>query len=315
VGAFVAGLPEGRSECAAPAPGDALPMRDAFAVLFFVSVGMLCNPRSLLESPLLIAVVLVVVMIGKPVAALVVVRLSGRPLATALPVGAALGQIGEFSFILGVAARDLGLLTDAGWNALVGASILSIAANPTAYRFAREWASSAPALAPPAAEAPAVDPRRCILVGYGPVGQTVHRILAQYGTAVTVIELNLETVRRLREEGHATVYGDVLRAGTLEEAGIATAGTLILSAEVEDGAEIVRQARIANPRLRALARCSHLRDVPPLRRAGAIVIAGEAEVAAALAEIVMAGNEADPDTFARQRTEIRKSLYAASPAA
>jgi CPA2 family monovalent cation:H+ antiporter-2 len=228
-------------------------------------------------------------------------------------VGAALSQVGEFSFILGVAARDLGLISDAGWNALVGASILSIALNPTVYRLARAWTGSAAALAPPAAaDRPLVDPRRCILVGYGPVGRTVHRILLEYGAAITVVELNLDTVRRLRAEGHAAVYGDVLRAGTLEEVGVATAGTLILSAEVEDGAEIVRQARIANPGLRALARCSHLRDVPPLRRAGATVVAGEAEVAVALAEVVMAGN-ADAATFAEHREEIRNRLYAPQP--
>jgi K+:H+ antiporter len=213
-----------------------------------------------------------------------------------------------------VAARNLGLISDAGWNALVGASILSIALNPTVYRLARAWTGSAPRLTPATADRPAVDPRRCILVGYGPVGRTVHRLLLDYGAEVTVVELNLDTVRGLRAEGHTAFYGDVLRAGTLEEVGIATAGTLILSAEVEDGAEIVRQARIANPELRALARCSHLRDVPPLRRAGAIVVAGEAEVAVALAEIVMADNSAHRDTFGAHREEIRSRLYESAAA-
>jgi CPA2 family monovalent cation:H+ antiporter-2 len=314
LGAFLAGLAVGRSEFAARAAADALPMRDAFAVLFFVSVGMLCDPGSLLRSPALIAAVLAVILVGKPLAALAVVLLSGRPLATALPVGAALSQVGEFTFILGVAARDLGLITDAGWNALVGASIISIALNPTVYRLARRWSGTAAALPAPSGEPPLVDPRQCVLVGYGPVGRTVHRILLYYGEAVTVIELNLDTVRRLRAEGHSAVYGDVLRSGILAEAGIATAGSLILSAEVEDGAEIVRQARLANPELRVLARCSHLRDALSLRRAGATVVAGEAEVAVALAETLMAGIDAEPGSFARQREELRRRLYEPPPA-
>ena len=137
LGAFLAGLAVGRSEFAARAAGDALPMRDAFAVLFFVSVGMLFDPRSLVQAPLLIAMVLVVVIIVKPLAALLTVRVLGEPLATAIPVGAAFSQVGEFSFILGTVARQLGLLDDAGWNALVAASIISIALNPSIYRWAR----------------------------------------------------------------------------------------------------------------------------------------------------------------------------------
>ena len=133
LGAFLAGLAVGRSEFAARAAGDALPMRDAFAVLFFVSVGMLFNPLSLVKSPLLIGVVLVVVVVIKPLATLFTVRLLGIPLATAIPVGAAFSQVGEFSFILGTVARGLGLLDDAGWNALVAVSIVSIALNPSIY--------------------------------------------------------------------------------------------------------------------------------------------------------------------------------------
>jgi len=99
-------------------------------------------------------------------------------------------------------------------------------------------------------------------------------------------------VRRLRAKGRKALYGDVLRPGTLDEAGIATAGSLVLSADVEDAAEIVRQGRILNPDLRVLVRCAHLRDAPALRRAGAtIVAAGEAEVGVALAEAVTAGDQ------------------------
>lgn len=308
LGAFLAGLAVGRSEFAARAANDALPMRDAFAVLFFVSVGMLCDPRSVLQAPLLIALVLAVVLIGKPLAAMLVVRLLGKPMSTAVGVGAALSQVGEFSFILGAAARRLGLIDDNGWNALVVASIISISLNPTVYGLARRLSGGAAALAQ-ATEREQVDPQRCILIGYGPVGRTVRKILSERDAVVTVVELNLETVRRLRAEGVPVVYGDVLRPGTLEEAGVATAGSLILSVEVEDAAELIRQARSVNPALRVLARCAHLRDVPALRRAGATVIAAaEAEVALALAEALDA-DLGSGSQIAGRRDDVRRRLY------
>jgi CPA2 family monovalent cation:H+ antiporter-2 len=311
LGAFLAGLAVGRSEFAARAANDALPMRDAFAVLFFVSVGMLCDPLSVIRSPLLTALVLAAVLIGKPLAAIIVVRLLGKPLPTAIAVGAALSQVGEFSFILGSAARGLGAIDDAGWNALVGASIISIALNSTLYRLARRWSAGTPALAVAPKREP-VEPRRCIVIGHGPVGRTVRRILLDYDAIVTVIELNLDTVRELRAEGITVVYGDVLRPGTLEEAGIATAGSLILSVELDEAAELIRQARAVNPELRILARCAHLRDVPALRRAGATVVAAaEAEVAVALAEVLATDVESESEVAARRET-MRRRLYDAS---
>ena len=201
LGAFLAGLAVGRSEFAARAANDALPMKDAFAVLFFVSVGMLCDPRSLVGSPLLVALVLLVVVVGKPLAAMAVVRVLGKPLPTAVAVGAALSQVGEFSFILGATAKGLGVIDESSWNALIGASILSIALNPTIYRLARRLTGGAPALAPatesgrrrsaalrprgsrPGRQHRAPDPRRARHRG--------HRGRAQ-----------LDTVRSLRAQGH-----------------------------------------------------------------------------------------------------------------
>lgn len=310
LGAFLAGLAVGRTEFAARAGADALPMRDAFAVLFFVSIGMLFNPRSIVEEPLLIGIVLAVVLIGKPLSTLLTVRILGRPLSTAIPVGAALSQVGEFSFILGAAAREMKLINEAGWNAIIAASIISIVLNPSVYRLARRLSSKAGAVHPPSGEPPAIDPRKCIIVGYGPVGKTVHRLLAEGGAEITVIELNLETVRRLRAGGCRALYGDVLRPGTLEEAGITAAGSLILTADVEDAAEIVRQARVLNRDLRILVRCAHLRDVPAIRRAGATVVAaGEVEVAVALAEAVSGDDKPDNLALAAQRDAIRRHLY------
>lgn len=311
LGAFLAGLAVGRSEFAARAAGDALPMRDAFAVLFFVSVGMLFDPRSVLQVPALIGVVLVVVVLGKPLAALLTVRLLGVPLGTAVPVGAAFSQVGEFSFIVGAVSRELGLLSDAGWNALVATSILSIALNPVIYRVARRWASATPALmAPRSAARPVPEPNRCVLVGYGPVGRIVHRLLAERGAEVTVVDLNLDTVRELKAAGVPALYGDVLRPGTLQDAGIEAAGSLIVSVEVEDAAELIKQARELNPELRVLVRCHHLRDAADLKRAGAsLVAAGEAEVGVALVEAMTAELPLDCGSQADQRRTARARLY------
>lgn len=311
LGAFLSGLAVGRSEFAARAALDAVPMRDAFAVLFFVSVGMLFDPGSLIHSPLSIAAVLVVVMAGKPIAAALTVRALGRPWSTAIPVGAAFSQVGEFSFVLGSVARGLGLIDSAGWNALVAASIISIALNPFVYKLARRPpVSVARQLPRPGTPSAEIDPKRCIVVGYGPVGRIVHRLLVERGATVTVVDLNLDTVRRLRAEGQTALYGDVLRPGTLDEAGIAGAGSLILSADVEEAAEIVRQARALNPELRVLVRCTHLRDVPALRAAGACVVAaGEAEVGVALAEAVTVDDMMDIDTAGRHRESVRGRLY------
>src|SRR5262249_54003137 len=142
----------------------------------FVSVGMLFDPRSLLNGPLTIVAVLAVVVIIKPIAALLTVRDLGVPFATALPVGAAFSQVGEFSFIPGSVARELVLINDIGWNAVVAASIISIVLNPFIYDWVRRASSSVPKGAPhTAGTRPKIDPRRCILVGYGPVGKVVRR--------------------------------------------------------------------------------------------------------------------------------------------
>jgi len=313
LGAFLAGLAVGRSEFAARAANDALPMRDAFAVLFFVAVGMLFDPMSLVRVPLTIAAVLFVVIVVKPLAATLTVRALGQPMGTAIPIGAAFSQVGEFSFILGTVALGLGLLDDSGWNALVAASIISIALNPYIYRWARRLPSARKAGGRRAVpnSRDDVDPARCILVGYGPVARIVHQLLLERGAEITVIDLNLETVRFLRTQGHRAIYGDALRQGTLEDAGIASAGSLIVSADIDDAAEIIRHARLHNPDLKIIVRCSHLRDAAALRRAGAtVVLSGEAEVGVALAEVVTEGDQMVCASAAEHRNTIRRRLYA-----
>lgn len=311
LGAFLAGLVVGRSEFSARAAGDALPMRDAFAVLFFVSVGLLFDPRHLLAEPLLIAVVLAVVVVGKPLAAIAVVRLAGRPWAMALPVGATLGQIGEFSFILGTAARGLGLIDEQAWHTLIAVAMISIAVNPAFYRLAKRLGSRPEQRPQPLPEESVQGDGHCIVIGHGPVGQQVVRALALRHVPVTVVEMNLLTVRAIRAAGHQAVYGDAARLDTLQEAGLDRAATLVLSSDVTEPVEIVRLALARRPGLQVLVRCAHLRQVDALRQAGAqVVIAGEGEIAITLTESVLRSTGADPAMVATVRDGIRTSLGA-----
>jgi len=142
------------------------------------------------------------------------------------------------------------------------------------------------------------------------VGKIVHKLLTDRGNSVTVIDFNLDAVRLMKAEGLTALNGDVLRPGTLEDAGIATASTFILSADVENAPEIVRQARLLNPELNILVRCAHLRGATALKRAGAnVVAAGEAEVGVALVEAMTASENIDHRAAQEQRNAGRRRLY------
>jgi CPA2 family monovalent cation:H+ antiporter-2 len=310
LGAFLAGLAVSRSEFSTRAANDALPMRDAFAVLFFVSIGMLFDPKSLIKVPPIVGLVLLVVVLIKPLAAALTVRLLGEPWSRAVPIGAAFSQVGEFSFILGNVALGLGLINDAGWNAMVAASIISIAANPYVYRLARVLVRSRNCMMERvSAPGSKIQAKRCILVGFGPVGRIVHQLLVDSGGETIVIDLNLDAVRQLRSTGQSAIYGDVHQPGTLVEAGIETTETLVLSADIEGAADIIKQALQLNPNLRVLARCAHLREAAALHRAGAeFVTAGEAEVGVALTQAVISLSDITAEG-APNRAEIRRQLY------
>ena len=316
LGAFLAGLVVGRSEFSVRAAGEALPLRDAFGVLFFVSVGMLVDPRSILKEPTLVALALGVILIGKPVAALLIVLLMRYPLSVGLAVAVALAQIGEFSFMLATVARDLKVMDATGTNALVAAAIVSISLNPLLYRAVdpvaaqtRRPSRETPPV-DPESERPAIDAYRAVVVGYGPSGQSVTRLLLENGIAPRVVDLNFDVVRRLREGGLEAVYGDALRRETLLEAGIQNARYLILaSAAMQGSEEIIRAGRELNPRIRILARGSYLRDLAPLRRAGAdLVFSGEGEVALAFTEAILRELGASPDQIDRERARVHTEL-------
>lgn len=323
LGAFLAGMVVGRSEFSQRAAAEAMPMRDAFAVLFFVSVGMLLDPQALLEQPGLVAATLAVILIGKPLAAFVIVVLLRYPLRAALAVSVALAQIGEFSFILAALAKDLKILDPAATNILVASSIVSITLNPILFRLVNpteRWVMATPALrrllvrAPESVDAPGrpvVDAEhRSVVIGYGPVGRTVTRLLRENGIEPCVIEMNLETVRDLRNQGVDAIYGDAAMRDILTAAKIEHSDSLILSASsVQGGQEVVRLARELNPEIHVLTRSNYVREQAELRSAGAdAVFSGEGEVALAMTETLLRELGATPEQVDVERERVRKEL-------
>jgi monovalent cation:H+ antiporter-2, CPA2 family len=300
--------------------------------LFFVSVGMLFDPRSLLGAPGLIAATFAIVVLAKPLSALGIVLSMGYPPKLALAVAVALGQIGEFSFIVAALGQNLGFLPETASNALVPTAIVSISLNPLLYRMVgpfEAWAARRPWLwrwlaarahtrqtAPGSAACSAGDStpssrHRAIVVGYGPVGRTLTRLLRDNDIEPTIIEMNWETVQRLRAEGVPAIYGDASHRETLKTAGVDHAASLILSSSgIEAAPEVIRLARDLSPRIRVLARTTYLRERAALRRAGAdSVFSGEGEVALAMTESVLRALGAIPEQIDRERDRVRADLF------
>ena len=329
LGAFLAGMVVGRTDFSLRAAADALPMRDAFAVLFFVSIGMLFDPAFLLAAPGLVAATLGVVLVGTPAVALAVALARGYPVRVAVALALALTQVGEFSFIIAALGTGVGLLPETATQALVAVAIVTISVNPLLYRLAdpvaarlarhprlRRWLDARVRHHLPDGPDPApdgADPAyRAVVVGYGPVGRTVSRLLRENGIEPTVVEMNLDTVRGLREAGVAAVYGDATHRDTLEAAGVGRAGSLILSSSGMKGSEeAIRTARELNPSIRVLARSAYVRELHGLQRAGGeVVVSGEGEVALALTEAILRRLGATPEQIDRERERVRLDLVA-----
>jgi len=314
LGAFLAGVIVGQSEFSARAASDALPMRDAFAVLFFVSVGMLFDPSALRDAPLHVLGALGVVLVAKPVAAYFIMRVLRVGDELSLPVSAALAQIGEFSFVLASASTALGVLPHETASVLVVTSILATTVNPLLYRAAvRLGARRAKGRAPEftADPHPRHDGDSAVVIGHGPTGQVVTKILRDNGVKVGVVEMNLKTTRELATKGMHVVYGDAMRPDVLDEAGLADARALFVTTPGFDGlAEIIRLAKEANPDIRVYARSEYLRDVGSLTAAGATsVVTAEAEVALAMASELLTELGASPEELDRERDRVHVMLH------
>jgi CPA2 family monovalent cation:H+ antiporter-2 len=280
-------------------------MRNAFAVLFFVAVGMLFDYRAVLESPMLMLGVLGIILLVKPVAALAIVIIGGHSLKTALTVAGGLAQIGEFSFILGDMAQSLGLMPGKVNSMIVAGAIISIGLNPFVFRrmlalepvlgrsalLAKWLARRSEKLGARANEIAAErmqDPG-AIVVGYGPVGQTVTRLLAEFEINPIIVETNVDVVLELQQRGKQALFGDASRPEILRAARLDAAAYLIVTVpHAEISLRIIQAAREVAPLVRIITRAEYINQSEAFVQAGAAIIRyDEAESAAALAEALL----------------------------
>lgn len=281
LGAFFAGMIMAESELSQQAANETLPLRDAFAVLFFVSIGMLFDPTVLLREPLAVLAALAIIVVGKSLAALIIVLAFRRPMSTALTISVSLAQIGEFSFILAGLGVSLKLLPAQGRDLILAGAILSILVNPLLFAMldrllpklmAKEGSGEA-------AIAAAARPH-AVLVGYGRVGKRVAEGLKAV-TPLVVIEDDAERAEDLRAAGFETVGGNAVRPEVLLKAGLSKATHLFIAVPNPfEAARIIEQARAANPRARIVARAYTDADVALLKAVGATeALIGEDEIA------------------------------------
>ncbi|MER9507060.1 YbaL family putative K(+) efflux transporter [Mesorhizobium sp. M0579] len=318
LGAFFAGMIMSESELSHRAAEESLPLRDAFSVLFFVSVGMLFDPFSLMNNGWPILATLAIIVIGKSLAAFVIVIAFRYPLGTALMISASLAQIGEFSFILAELGVGLKLLPEQGRDLILAGAILSILANPLmflALDWMKPWLDARAAKAAPPEEAkpigPATQPGQVasvaaaakedgppprttlsghtILIGYGRVGSLVGAALKQASLPFLVIEDADKTLARLRDDGVEIVSGNAASAGVFAAANPQGAKRLILAIpNAFEAGQIVLRARAANPGINVIARAHSDAEVEHLNGLGAdTVIMGEREIARGIVQEVL----------------------------
>ena len=284
LGAFFAGLVLRESEFSHRAATDSLPFRDAFAVLFFVSVGMLFDPQVLLDRPLQVLAVTGIIVVGKSVAAAALVLALRYPLNTALTVSASLAQIGEFSFILLALAGSLGLMPREASSLVVAGALLSITLNPALFTLLeplRRWILRRSATArrldardDPLAELPPSTEARylaghVVLVGHDAAGRRLADALASDAVPCVVIERGRELVEALRAHGRAAVYGDPSDAATLIQAHIADAAVLVITAvDSTTMRPMIESARTLNPQIRIVAQALDEQEAAWLGEAG-----------------------------------------------
>ena len=310
LGAFFAGMVMRESEFSHRAAEESLPLRDAFSVLFFVSVGMLFQPSILVDKPLQVLGVVAIIMVGKTLAAMALVLALRYPLNTALTVAASLAQIGEFSFILAGLGQSLGLMTSEGMSLILAGALFSIALNPlmfSAIEPLRRWALGRSAKAreleqrgDPFAELPMSTERKflekqVVLVGYGRVGHRIAEALDSQGIPYVVAEQNRELVESLRNKGIAAVSGDASEPSVLIQAHIADAAMLVIaSPDPINVRQMVETARTLNPDIEIVLRTHSEAESALLRKDNlGTVFYGEEELAKGMTGHVLA-------RFARQ---------------
>ncbi|HWZ46948.1 MAG TPA: YbaL family putative K(+) efflux transporter [Herbaspirillum sp.] len=301
LGAFFAGMILAESELSHRAAEESLPLRDAFAVLFFVSVGMLFDPSILIREPLLVLATLFIIVVGKSLAALVIVRSFKYPLSTALTIAASLAQIGEFSFILATLGISLGLLSSNGRDLILGGAILSILINPLLFvglERLKPWLKrreeGGTEMMPDREERQApVLPQHshAVLVGFGRVGHMAADALQRQNLPFIVIEDHIDSVEILSTTGTPAIYGNAAAPGMLDAAHIAGARYLLIAIpDMLEAGQIIEHALKINPNLHVVAHAQSVAESEHLEKHGARdVIVGEQEIANCMVAKVTAG--------------------------
>lgn len=304
LGAFFAGMVLRESELSHRAAEESLPLRDAFSVLFFVSVGMLFDPMVVIDYPLEVLATVAIIVFGKSLAAFVLVLVLRYPLNTALTVSASLAQIGEFSFILAALGMSLGLLPELGQNLILAGAIISIAVNPllfTAIEPLQRWMRERSALArklesrdDPLATLPMETAHeklsgQVVLVGYGRVGRRIADGLTARGVHFVVAEQNRELVERLRADGIPAVAGNAAEPAVLIQAHITHAALLVIATpDTFHVRRMVEIARMLNPSIKAVVRTHNESEAVLLREdTGGQVFVGEDELASSMTRHVV----------------------------
>jgi CPA2 family monovalent cation:H+ antiporter-2 len=307
LGAFFAGMILSESPLSQRAAEETLPLRDAFAVIFFVSVGMLFRPAILVEDPLAVLATLAIILLGKSLAAFAIIRLFGYPASTALLVSVSLAQIGEFSFILAGLGVELGLLSERGRNLILAGAIFSIVINPLLFaglELLQARREKARAEAKPAyvekEEGPSREEIRStalsdhvVLVGHGRVGSVISEGLAEKNMPLLVIETVEDRLAELRERGIETIAGNAADPEVIGAANIGNARCLLVAIpDAFEAGQVVEQARALNPKLSIIARAHSEAELLHLKKHGAsIVIVGEHEIGRAMVQLVVPGRE------------------------
>lgn len=298
LGAFFAGMVLNESELSHRAAHDTLPLRDAFAVLFFVSVGMLFNPMILVEQPLAVLGALVIVVLGKSLAAWLLVTLLGHSRRTALTISVSLAQIGEFAFILAGLGISLNLLSSEGRNLVLAAAILSIMLNPILFSLLERFLAKSESRQEQTQEEVAEEEKQipvdichhAVIVGYGRVGSLLGQKLLEADVPFVVVENSRSRVEALREQGIRAVLGNAVRADTMELARLDCARWLLLTIPngYESG-EIVTTAREKFNEIEIIARAHYDDEVEYIMARGATrVVMGEREIASSMLHMLEA---------------------------
>lgn len=294
LGAFIAGMVVGKTTVRHQASANALPLKDVFAVIFFLSVGMLFNPMAIPANLTLFIGITLVVLVVKPAVAYLITMLAGYPIRVALTIAVSLAQIGEFSFILGVQAMELKLLPDEGFDILVACAFVSISINPLLFQgvdffekvlrklhFSGRRQHGSENLLGDQKFLPKV-----VVIGYGPIGREVSLLLKELKYMPLIVEQNIETVAQ-KEEKDLIIFGDASDANILKDADIEEANHLVITIpEITKTIDIIRSARLLNPTIHIIARIQYMSEITLMEDLNVYYICTESEALKAFIPLI-----------------------------